>query len=83
MSDSTSMKRMWFDQPSTLQPLHRLHGVDVLACPDTDSTMRAYFLSGDVISMQVPRETLSDGWPASSRSTDGIVLVAWARTGTA
>lgn len=60
---STVMKRMWINQPSTLQPLHGLHGVRVLARPDTDRTARAYLLSGDVISMQVPRETLSDGWP--------------------
>lgn len=66
---STSMKRMWFDQPSTSQPLHELHGVRVLACPDTDRTMRAYFLSGDVIDMQVPRETLSQGWPEEQTST--------------
>ena len=58
-----AMTRMWFNQPSTLHPLHKFHGVRVLACPDTDRTSRAYFLSGDVISMQVPRETLSDGWP--------------------
>jgi len=57
------MKRMWINQPSTLQPLHHLHGVQVLASPDTDRTARAYFLSGDVIDMQVPRETLSGGWP--------------------
>ncbi len=62
---STTMTRMWFNQPSTLQPLHKFHGVRVLACPDTDRTMRAYFLSGNVISMQVPREALSAGWPGS------------------
>lgn len=60
---SNSMSRMWVNQPSTLQPLHEMHGVRVLACPDTDRTARAYFLSGDVIDMQVPREALSEGWP--------------------
>jgi len=64
---STTIKRMWVNQPSTLQPLHHLHAVRVLACPDTDRTYRAYLLSGDTISMQVPRETLSDGWPPSSK----------------
>lgn len=68
---STTMRRMWINQPSTLQPLHRLHGVKVLACADTDRTSRAYFLSGDIIDMQVPRETLSEGWPEhASRGTD-------------
>ena len=61
---STTMKRMWINQPSTLQSLHHLHGVRVLACPDTDRVDRAYFLSGDVVSMQVPREALSEGWPS-------------------
>lgn len=60
---STTMTRMWVNQPSTLQSLHHLHGVRVLACPDTDRTSRAYFLSGEVIDMQVPNEALSEGWP--------------------
>lgn len=63
-----TIKRMWVNQPSTLQPLHRLHGVRVLAHADTDRTMRAYFLSGGVISMQIPREALSEGWPETSKS---------------
>lgn len=62
---STKMTRMWVNQPSTLQPLHAMHGERVLACPDTDRTYRAYLLSGDIISMQMPRETLSEGWPAT------------------
>lgn len=56
------MKRMWINQPSTLQPLHKLHGTNVLAQSDTDDTYRVYFLSGDVMSQQVPKNTLSDGW---------------------
>jgi hypothetical protein len=56
------MKRMWINQPSTLQLLHRLHATNVLVVPDTDQTMRVYFLSGDVISQQVPRNALSEGW---------------------
>lgn len=64
-TSNSPMARMWINQPSTLQPLHKMHGTRVLACPDTDTTMRAYFLSGNVISMQVPREALSAGWPGS------------------
>lgn len=66
-STSEPMRRMWINQPSTLQPLHELHGVRVLTAPDTDVCARAYFLSGDVISMQVPHVALSEGWPDSSR----------------
>jgi hypothetical protein len=57
-----ALKRMWIDQPSTLQPLHSLHGTNVLAQPETDKVMRVYFLSGDVISQRVPNEALSPGW---------------------
>ena len=56
-----ALKRMWIDQPSTLQPLHSLHGTNVLAQPETDKVMRVYFLSGDVISQRVPNEALSPG----------------------
>lgn len=56
------MKRMWINQPSTLQVLHHLDGVNVLAEDDTDTCMRVYFLSGEVISQQVPKLYLSDGW---------------------
>lgn len=56
------MKRMWINQPSTLQPLHKLHGTNVLAKPETDKVHIAYFLSGPRISQQVPNECLSAGW---------------------
>lgn len=60
-------KRMWIDQPSTLQPLHALHGTNVLAIPELDDAnmMRIYFLSGPVISSRVPRLCLSNGWGAA------------------
>lgn len=56
------MNRMWINQPSSLQLLHRLHATNVLAVPDTPGAYRVYFLSGDVISQQVPRNALSEGW---------------------
>ena len=54
-------KRMWVNQPSTLQPLHHLHGMNVLAIPDGDG-WQIYFLSGSIISQHAPRLTLSEGW---------------------
>lgn len=51
------MTRMWINQPSTLQPLHHLHGTNVLA-----QGTRVWFLAGDVISMEVPPNVLSKGW---------------------
>jgi hypothetical protein len=53
------MKRMWINQPSTLQPFHRLHGTNVLLDEKNETI---YFLSGNVISMMIPIETLSKGW---------------------
>lgn len=57
------IERMWINQPSTLQPLHHLHGTLVLAEQDTFQTHKVYFLSGAVISQQVPNTALSKGWP--------------------
>jgi hypothetical protein len=53
--------RMWINQPSTLQPLHKLHGTNVLAIPEGNGYV-IYFLSGDTISMQASRNWLSLGW---------------------
>ena len=52
-------KRMWINQPSATQPLHHLHGTNVLAVEDT-----IYFLSGKTISMLVLTNPspLSEGW---------------------
>lgn len=58
----SDLTRMWINQPSSLQPLHHLHATNVLAQPDTGRTARVWFLSGDVVSQQVPREALSPGW---------------------
>lgn len=65
---SNTPTRMWINQPSTLQSMHHLNQVRVLACRDTDTCARVYFLSGDTISMQMPYNALSEGWPASTRA---------------
>jgi hypothetical protein len=52
-----ALKRMWINTPSALSVLYHLHGMNVLA----DGT-RIYFLSGPVISMEVPLSVLSRGW---------------------
>lgn len=57
------VERMWINQPSTLQPLHHLHGTNVLAVG-----RRVYFLSGPVISMMVPERVLSRGWILSKET---------------
>ena len=56
------MERMWINQPSRMQSFHHLHGVNVLARHDTYKAHRVYFLSGDVVSQQIPITALSFGW---------------------
>lgn len=58
------MKRMWIDQPSSLQPLHSEHGTNVLACEEdyTPGSVKIYYLSGPVISAVVFKICLSNGW---------------------
>jgi hypothetical protein len=56
-----SLERRWINQPSTLQPLHKLHGTDVLL--DREDNI-IYFLSGPVTNMDItglPPVT-SPGW---------------------
>lgn len=57
------MLRMWINQPSTLQPYHQYHGVNVLWDPKEEV---AYFLYGNAIGMAIPRLPLSPGWQTQS-----------------
>src|SRR5690606_29143545 len=54
-------------------------GTKVLAEQDTFNTHKVYFLSGDVISQQVPNTALSPGWPAHLEARDGETLEQTAR----
>ena len=54
--------RVWVNQPSTLQTYHHLSGQNFLAIHEYDDTFRIYFLSGPVISQQISRLALSEGW---------------------
>ena len=58
--------RMWVNQPSTLQPLHDLHGARVLTIPEREGFRRIYFLAGPVISQEASALCLSEGWNESS-----------------
>lgn len=60
------IRRMWINQPSTLQPLHDLHGVNVLAYPEYDDTFRCFHLSGECVSFHASRSCLSEGWKPES-----------------
>jgi hypothetical protein len=59
-------KRMWINQPSTLQPDHDHHGKNVIISNEPYSQFyRAHFLSGPVVSMLIASESLSEGWTGS------------------
>jgi hypothetical protein len=59
----SGLRRMWIDQPSTLQPLHHLHGTRVLGYKEYEGTYRVFFLEGDIVSQQAPSLCLGEGWP--------------------
>lgn len=56
------IKRMWINQPSSSQPLHKLNGTNVLAHKESDGIYKIYFLSGKVVSQLAPALCLRDGW---------------------
>lgn len=67
--------RMWINQPSDLQPLHYLHGTNVLVQREANSDMyRAYFLTGDTISMHIGPTSLSAGWRTHAVQSDEVEL---------
>jgi hypothetical protein len=55
-------QRMCINQPSAQQPLHSLHGTNVLAVFEREGTYRIYFLSGNTISQEASSLCLSKGW---------------------
>jgi len=65
---TTQIKRMWINQPSSLQSLHVLHGTNVMVPIESKwlghmpEYVTAYFLSGTTISVFIRTELLSEGW---------------------
>lgn len=45
--------RAWINQPSTLQPLHHLHGKMCIAWNDRPNNVRLFFTEGSIHSMDV------------------------------
>lgn len=59
------LERMWINQPSSLQPLHKLHGTNVIADLEEElhsNAITIYFLAGSVISQRCTKNCLSSGW---------------------
>lgn len=71
-------RRMWVNQPSTLQPMHALHGTNVIAVRDTGG-WRVYYLSGETISSHAPEGALSEGWRETASTLTRPVSEAAAR----
>lgn len=73
------MRRMWINQPSTLQPDHALHGRLVLCDPEArpwfennppkgdERRVTVFFTDGDVVNQNVFWRSLASGWPAHLR----------------
>jgi hypothetical protein len=56
------IRRVWINQPSNLQPLHKYHGMNALADVSDPEEVTVYFLRGAVVSMMLPSNVLSEGW---------------------
>ena len=54
--------RVWINMPSIYDQYHEHHGKNVLAMHEYDHIWRVFFLSGDLVSMQVEAIALSPGW---------------------
>jgi hypothetical protein len=73
---ANALTRMWINQPSTLQAHHVLHGTKVLAEPEGENLMRIYFTAGEVISQQISKTALSNGWLPLPTSESEVPLKA-------
>lgn len=51
--------RAWINQPSTLQPLHRLHGTRCIVHDTGDISVTLYFTEGNTHSMTALRQCIS------------------------
>ena len=48
------IKRYWINQPSIKQKFHHLHSANVLGYKEDRGITRIYFLTGGVVSMNIP-----------------------------
>ena len=72
---SNRPKRMWVNQPSTLQPHHDQHGTNVLAYEEYPGSWVVYFLDGSTISQQMLGTALSEGWQEPAQTKPSKVEV--------
>jgi hypothetical protein len=68
---SAKIYRAWINQPSTLQPLHALHGVTCIVHDRGDPSVTLYFTEGAVHSMEAFRTCISRVY-LSAAETGGV-----------
>lgn len=69
--------RYWINQPSTLQPLHKLHGERVIVLrEDYPGTVTIAFLRGNIETALVSKLCLSTGWPGAEQEENVDLTVA-------
>jgi hypothetical protein len=59
------LKRMWINQPSTLQAFHKDHGKNVLVDFSENlhsNAVTVYFLEGSIIASRMTKDALSPNW---------------------
>lgn len=52
--------RGWINQPSSLQPLHDMHGTPCIVQDSGGVTVRVWFISGPVHSLEASRLCISE-----------------------
>lgn len=58
MQTFSSPTRVWINQPSSNQPMHKYHGMVAIAHTEPNTgRLRLYFTTGDVTSMYVSPDT--------------------------
>lgn len=61
-TNTARCSRFWINQPSTLQPCHDMHGLNVIAENGDSEFVDVYFLDGETWSARIQRSALSKGW---------------------
>lgn len=55
--------RAWINAPSTLQSAHKYHGMKGFSGEDyTEDTCVFYPIEGDIVSLIIPKNVISEGW---------------------
>lgn len=60
-SERPNICRAWFNQPSTTQINHHLHGINVLVNDTGERVVDVWTTNSNIISLRVLRSTLSIG----------------------